>query len=44
MAYLTLGSILSTSVAIGSETNAIEGKGQGASISRYEQIAACKFL
>lgn len=32
--YLILGSMLSTSVAIGSDTNDIEGKGQGASISR----------
>lgn len=42
--YPTFGSTLSVSVARGSGTNAMEGSGHGGSISKYEQIAACKFL
>lgn len=42
--YFVFGSTLSDSLASGFETNAIDGSFNGASISKYEQIAACKFL
>lgn len=42
--YLVLASTFSDSVAFGSEAKAIDGSLMGFSKSKYEHIAACRFL